>query len=239
MPRHRDSPSRPDPEKRPSPWLSVAAVGLVYYLAARSLPDYDATVPVAGVTAPVEIVRDNANVPHIFGETETDVFFGWAMPMRRTGCGRCGDAAHRAGPPVRGVRRRRSRSTRCCAGFGLYAGAQHRSSVQDARAQAALRPMPPGSTPACARSTPRRAGSRRARDVPVRRAPIAPWQPADSIAMIKLMAVQLAGHLEEEVLRARTSLTLEDAGAAAPISCRSARVGHRRLARIRSALSVA
>jgi len=37
---------------------------------------------------------------------------------------------------------------------------------------------------------------------------IAPWQPADSLAIIKVMALQLSGHLQEEVLRARTSLLL-------------------------------
>ena len=56
--------------------LIMAAVGLVYYLASQSLPDYDKTLSVDGVSAPVEIVRDNANVPHIFGETDSDVFFG-------------------------------------------------------------------------------------------------------------------------------------------------------------------
>ncbi len=39
---------------------------------------------------------------------------------------------------------------------------------------------------------------------------IAAWQPADSIAIIKLMALQLSAHLEAEVLRARTSLLLPD-----------------------------
>jgi penicillin amidase len=37
---------------------------------------------------------------------------------------------------------------------------------------------------------------------------IAPWQPADSVSIIKLMALQLSNHLETEVLRARTSLVL-------------------------------
>ena len=40
--------------------------------------------------------------------------------------------------------------------------------------------------------------------------PIAPWQPADSIAIIKLLSVQLSAHLENEVLYARTSLALDD-----------------------------
>jgi len=49
--------------------LAMLAALLVYYLASRSLPDYDATVRVEGIAAPVEIVRDNANVPHILGQT--------------------------------------------------------------------------------------------------------------------------------------------------------------------------
>ncbi|MDZ4135034.1 MAG: penicillin acylase family protein, partial [Paracoccaceae bacterium] len=40
---------------------------------------------------------------------------------------------------------------------------------------------------------------------------IAAWHPADSIAIIKLMALQLSPHLEAEVLRARASLLLPDA----------------------------
>ena len=38
--------------------------------------------------------------------------------------------------------------------------------------------------------------------------PVSPWQPADSLAILKLMALQLSSHLEREVLRARTSLML-------------------------------
>ena len=52
--------------------LAGLAIGVVYWLAWRSLPDYDATEVVAGLTAPVEIVRNTYNVPHIFGETDAD-----------------------------------------------------------------------------------------------------------------------------------------------------------------------
>jgi penicillin amidase len=41
-------------------------------------------------------------------------------------------------------------------------------------------------------------------------APMAPWRPADSVAITKLMALQLSAHLPAEVRRARTSLALED-----------------------------
>ena len=41
-------------------------------------------------------------------------------------------------------------------------------------------------------------------------APVAPWRPADSLAIVKVMGLQLSGHLTEEVLRARTSIALDD-----------------------------
>ena len=79
--------------------LGLAAFALAWWFAARSIPDYSGTYAVQGVTAPVEIVRDNASVPHIFGETDPDVFFAlgyahaqdrlWQMTMlRRTAQGR-------------------------------------------------------------------------------------------------------------------------------------------------------
>ncbi|MDE0212400.1 MAG: penicillin acylase family protein, partial [Boseongicola sp.] len=89
-------------------WLTRIVAGLLalglllaaslYWLLFRSIPDYSETLTVAGITAPVEIVRDNASVPHIFGETDEDVFFGlglahaqdrlWQMSMlRRTAQG--------------------------------------------------------------------------------------------------------------------------------------------------------
>ncbi|MEM6341083.1 MAG: penicillin acylase family protein, partial [Pseudomonadota bacterium] len=79
--------------------LCVLGVLLVYYLGSRSLPDYDDTLQVPGIGSEVEIVRDNANVPHIFGQSDEDVLFAlgfahaqdrlWQMTMlRRTAQGR-------------------------------------------------------------------------------------------------------------------------------------------------------
>ena len=82
--------------------LGVLGAILVYFLAAQSLPEYNKEIALPGATAPVEIVRDNANVPHIFGSfgaSDEDVFFGlgyahaqdrlWQMAvMRRTAQGR-------------------------------------------------------------------------------------------------------------------------------------------------------
>ena len=79
--------------------LCVVAAIAVYALLSRSLPEYDKTLAVSGLDSAVEIVRDTANVPHVFGETERGSFFGlgyahaqdrlWQMTMlRRTAQGR-------------------------------------------------------------------------------------------------------------------------------------------------------
>ena len=79
--------------------LGLATGFLLYWFFSRSLPDYGETLEVAGITGEVEIVRDNAIVPHIFGPTDADVYFGlglahaqdrlWQMTMlRRTAQGR-------------------------------------------------------------------------------------------------------------------------------------------------------
>ena len=40
--------------------LAILGVLGIYYLASRSLPDYDKTIALVGPTAPIEIVRDTA-----------------------------------------------------------------------------------------------------------------------------------------------------------------------------------
>ena len=60
--------------------IIVVAVAVAWWFASRSLPDYDADWAVRGVTGEVEIVRSNANVPHIFGTTDEDVVIGLGFP---------------------------------------------------------------------------------------------------------------------------------------------------------------
>jgi len=190
--------------------LVVGAVALVYYFASRSLPDYDATRDVAGITAPVEIVRDNANVPHIFGQSDTDVYFAlgyahaqdrlWQMTMlRRTAQGRLSELFGQRTLRIDEVLRR----------FDLYNAAVASVAVQDDRTTDALRAYSAGvnawltevNTGALGRGAP---------EMWLFNHAIAPWQPADSLAILKLMAVDLTSNVESEVLRARTSLLLSN-----------------------------
>jgi penicillin amidase len=194
--------------------LVVLGVALVYYLAQQSLPDYDQSLQVDGIGAPVEIVRDNANVPHIFPAdtgTDNDAYFAlgyahaqdrlWQMTMlRRTVQGRLSEVF---GP-------RTVRIDRLLRRLDLYRLALQSVEAQDAETLRALEAYSAGVNARLAEINDRALG-RGAPEMFLFNAPVAPWQPGDSIAIIKLMALQLSGHLEEEVLRARTSLALEDA----------------------------
>ncbi|SPJ29824.1 penicillin acylase family protein [Falsiruegeria mediterranea] len=190
--------------------LVVAGVVLVYFLASQSLPEYDQTVEVQGLDAPVEIVRDNANVPHIFGQSDPDVFFGmgyahaqdrlWQMTIfRRTAQGRLSEV----------FGERTVRIDRLMRRLDLYSLALQSVDVQSDYTKTALRAYAAGVNARLAEINEEALG-RGAPEMFLFNAPIAPWQPGDSLAIIKLMALQLTGHLEEEVLRARTSLMLNN-----------------------------
>ncbi|MEO0343398.1 MAG: penicillin acylase family protein [Pseudomonadota bacterium] len=61
--------------------IGVIFVGLVtglfaYLLFTRSLPDYSQEFTSIEVSAPFEIVRDTHNIPHILAQTDRDAFFG-------------------------------------------------------------------------------------------------------------------------------------------------------------------
>ncbi len=191
--------------------LAVAAFALAYYFASRSLPDYTATTSVSGITAPVEIVRDNANVPHIFGATDADVYFAlgyahaqdrlWQMTMlRRTAQGRLSELFGERTLRIDSLLRR----------FDLYALAVQSVDAQDDPTKAALQAYSDGVN-AWLTEVNNGSRGRGAPEMWLFNQAIAPWQPADSIVILKLMALQLSGQLESEVIRARTSLLLDPA----------------------------
>ncbi|MEC3861056.1 penicillin acylase family protein [Mesobacterium sp. TK19101] len=197
--------------------LAVLAVVAVYYLASRSLPEYNKTLQVAGITSDVEIIRDNSNVPHIFAASDRDVFFGlgyvhaqdrlWQMMlMRRTAQGRLSEMFGARTLETDKLLRR----------LDLYPLAVQSVQYQDARTLDALESYAAGVN-ARLEEINRDSLGRGAPEFFLFDAPIAPWQPADSIAIVKLMALQLSGYLGDEVLRARTSLLLPDANRLADI----------------------
>ena len=192
-------------------FMIVGTFGLAYYFASRSLPDYDAESVVRGLNAPVEIVRDNANVPHIFGESDADVYFAlgfahaqdrmWQMTMlRRTAQGRLSELFGERTLEIDKVIRR----------YDIYNLAVASVDDQDEPTTIALDAYAAGVNAWLAEVNAGARG-RGAPEMWLFNHPVSPWQPADSLAILKLMALQLTSHLEREVLRARTSLMLPSA----------------------------
>tara|TARA_B110000503_G_scaffold28176_1_gene45131 strand:- start:8149 stop:10626 length:2478 start_codon:yes stop_codon:yes gene_type:complete len=195
--------------------LGVAAVaGLLvsfaYFFLSRSLPDYSKTVEFSHITEEIEIVRDTANVPHIFGKNDQDTLFAlgyvhaqdrlWQMTMlRRTAQGRLSELFGAETLTVDMVVRR----------LGIYSASRASLSALRSDTMAKLEAYAKGVN---ARLEEINLGNlgRGAPELFLFSNFIAPWSPTDSLAIIKLMGLQLSSHLESEVLRARVSLILDD-----------------------------
>ncbi len=188
--------------------LAAMAMVLTYYFLSRSIPDYSESFTLPGLTAPVEIVRNNANVPHIFGATDADVFYAlgfahaqdrlWQMTMmRRTAQGRLSEMFGTRTLRIDELLRR----------YDLYNLSQSSVEVQDDATKVALDAYARGVN-AWIGQVNAKARGRGAPEFFLFSNEIAAWQPADSIAIIKLMALQLSSMMEAEVLRARTSMLL-------------------------------
>ncbi|MCV6596360.1 MAG: penicillin acylase family protein [Mangrovicoccus sp.] len=197
-------------------FLVVAVLGLgagllAYQFASRSLPPLEGRFEVAGLVGPVEIVRDTSAIPHILGATDVDSYFGlgfvhaqdrlWQMMMmRRTVQGRLSEMF---GPRTLEIDEAMRR-------FDLYRLAQDSVAAQDPRTIAALEAYAAGVNAWLAEIN-KGARGRGAPEFFLFAPEIAPWQPADSLAIIKLMGVQLSTQINEEVLRGRAALMLEPA----------------------------
>ena len=195
--------------------LSVAAaagllVSFAYFFLSQSLPDYSKTVEFSHVTEEIEIVRDTANVPHIFGKNDQDTLFAlgyvhaqdrlWQMTMlRRTAQGRLSELFGAETLTVDMVVRR----------LGIYSASRASLSALRSDTMAKLEAYAKGVN---ARLEEINLGNlgRGAPELFLFSNFIAPWSPTDSLAIIKLMGLQLSSHLESEVLRARVSLILDD-----------------------------
>ena len=194
--------------------LSLAVLGALFfafswYVLSRSLPEYTKTVQLEQLIAPVEIVRDTANVPHIFGKNDHDTLFAlgyahaqdrlWQMTMlRRTAQGRLSELFGEATLPIDMTVRR----------LAIYSAARQSLSALRPDTLAKLDAYAVGVN-ARLREINESALGRGAPEFFIFSKVISPWTAADSLAIVKLMGIQLSSHLHQEVLRARASLVLE------------------------------
>ena len=194
--------------------LSLAVLGALFfafswYVLSRSLPEYTKTVQLEQLIAPVEIVRDTANVPHIFGKNDHDTLFAlgyahaqdrlWQMTMlRRTAQGRLSELFGEATLPIDMTVRR----------LAIYSAARQSLSALRPDTLAKLDAYALGVN-ARLREINESTLGRGAPEFFIFSNAISPWTAADSLAIVKLMGIQLSSHLHQEVLRARASLVLE------------------------------
>ena len=166
--------------------LGGTVLGTAYWLAWRSLPDYDRTVRVAGLDGRTEIVRNTHNVPHIFGQSDADAYFGlgyahaqdrlWQMTLlRRTAQGHLSEL----------FGNRTLRTDELLRRLGLYRAATRSVAAQDPETLAMLRaysagvnariraineaPGPPGSTKTGGHTRSSRVQGNRANPTPIMR----------------------------------------------------------------------
>ena len=182
----------------------AAAAGYIYLR--RSLPEIAGEIAVAGLAAPVEILRDRYGIPHIFARSEQDAHFAlgfahaqdrlWQMEMnRRVASGRLaevlGESALETDRFLRtlGVRRAAQANLR-----HLDEETRRHLDAYAAGVNAFLdtRPVLPPEF-LMLRVTPE------------------PWTALDSLAWGKMKAWQLGGNWRNELLRMRLAKTLPNA----------------------------
>lgn len=192
--------------------LLLAGAVLIWYFAVRSLPDYDGSYEVAGLSAPVEIVRSTENVPHIFAQSDEDVFFALGVAhaqdrlfqmtvLRRAAQGRLSEIYGASSFALDDLARR----------LGLYERAEASVEAQDPETLAMLEAYASGINE-WVRQVNEGAMGKGAPEFFLFPDRIAYWQPADSLAILKLLAASTSRSVAEEVLRARLSLAWPEHG---------------------------
>lgn len=161
--------------------------------ARAAFPASEGRMEVAGIDAPVEILRDNRGVPHVFAESEADAFFGLGFAH----------AQDRLGQMVWLSRCARGRTAEIVGAEGLPADRMARvlGLVQAAEAQL---PTLDASTRAVLEAYARGVNARIDRIERGRvAAPLAlagvelePWTPVDSLAVFKLYVWSTSGALD-------------------------------------------
>lgn len=188
--------------------LALLALMLVYYFATQSLPDYNRDHVVDGLNGPVEIVRDTNNVPHIFADDAKDVYFGlgfshaqdrlWQMTMlRRTAQGRLSELFGEETYQIDDFVRR----------LDLVALSRASYEFQTEEVKAALQAYSAGVN-AWLNVVQKDALGRGAPEFFLFSPELEPWTPTDSLSILRVMALQLSGHLRSEVVRAQVTLTV-------------------------------
>ena len=172
-----------------------------------SVPSYDGTETVAGLDAPVEIVRDAHAIPHIYAASPRDGAFAmgfahaqdrlWQMELqRRIGAARLSELFGE-----RGLETDRFLRT-----LGVYRVAERNFAMLSPEIRAIYEAYAAGVNAYLEN----RSGLLPPEFVLLGHEP-EPWRPADSLVWLKMMAWDLGDNFRDEILRARLAERLDPA----------------------------
>lgn len=189
-------------------FLVVAAGGGGWLWLLSTLPDTNATIEVPALGSPVEVMRDETGIPHIFAKSSGDAYFAlgfvhaqdrfWQMEtMRRLGAGRLSEVIG-----ARGVQ-----SDKWMRTLGLYRLAEQKVAQLPPKTLEALNLYAAGVNARLKHSQSLPWGVPAPEFGPLRYSP-EPWKPADSLVWGKLMSVHLGRNWRDEILRARLARKL-------------------------------
>lgn len=197
----------PRPQRRFRWWfipLGLFALALLTLLAAflylrSSLPKTRGTLTLPGLTDPVEVVRDANAVPHIYAGSREDAYLALGFVhaqdrlfqmdfQRRVGAGRLSEVL---GDATLGT-------DRFLRTLGVYRVAERSLPNLSAEAQGALSAYTAGVNAFLQE----RRGALPPEFLILNYEP-EPWRPADSLVWLKMMAWDLGGNWDDELLRAR------------------------------------
>lgn len=187
-------------------------LGAVWYFAIRSLPDYAVKEVVSGLGQPVEIVRSTENIPHIFASNDRDAFLalGYAHAqdrlfqmtvLRRAAQGRLAEIYGPRMVPADDLARR----------LRLAENARKSLDALDEETRSLLASYSDGIN-RWIEVINRDARGRGAPEFFLFSDSIPYWQPEDSLAILKLWAFSSTKAAQQQVDRARLSLTFPERG---------------------------
>jgi penicillin amidase len=184
---------------------AAAAAGLRWQLLRRPLPQIEGRMRVGGLDGEVEVSRDRWGVPHIRARTRADLWFAhgfvlgqdrlWQLDLyRRFAAGRVSEFGGAEGLVI----------DRFMRTLGIHRAARREVNELDPVVAEGLAAYGAGINAAAERARPLPA------EFQLLRLAFDPWEPADSLAIGKLLAFGLSTNWERELLRAEMARELGD-----------------------------
>jgi len=192
-------------------FLITSLVAIISYnLASRSLPEYNKSLFSDSIKNNVDIIRDSSNVAHIFSLEDDDAFFAlgyahaqdrfWQLNiLRRSAQGRLSELFGQKTIELDEFVRR----------LNLYNLARSSVKHQSEQTKSILRAYSNGVN-ARVKEINSQALGRGSPEMFLYPNEFSYWQPADSIAIFKLLALKMTGHIDSEVTYAKTLLAVDN-----------------------------